>query len=339
MTRLTTRRLSTPPLSPARSTRRRLLLGSLVAAGPATVFGQAGYPSRPVQLVHGFGAGGNADVVARLVGQKLQDYLKQPVVIEIKSGAGGTIASNQVAKASPDGQMLVMLTGAHTVSAALRKSLPYDAVKDFAFVSTVSSFPFVIAVRAEHPARTLADLLAGARQAPGKTTFTSVGIGSTQHMVGELLASSANVELLHIPYRGGGAPVQAVIAGDVDILADTLTVATPHIRSGRLRALAVTSAAAWPSLPGVAPVSATLPGFEVRSWLGVAAPAGTPDAIVRRLNADLFRVLQEPDIQAALASAGSAASPCSPEEMRAMVQREIARWREVIDKAGIPVQP
>jgi len=320
--------------------RRQLLLGALAAAGSAAVSGQTGaYPSRPVQLVHGFGAGGNADVVARLVGQKLQEVIRQPVVIEIKSGAGGTIASNQVAKASPDGYTLVMLTGAHTVSAALRKSLPYDAVKDFAFVSTVSSFPFVIAVRAEHPARTLADLLASARQAPGKTTFTSVGIGSTQHMVGELLASSANVELLHIPYRGGGAPVQAVIAGDVDILADTLTVATPHIKSGRLRALAVTSAAAWPSLPGVAPVSATLPGFEIRSWLGVAAPAGTPDPIVRRLNADLHRVLQEPDIQAALANAGSAASASTPEEMRAMVQREIARWREVIDKAGIPVQP
>ena len=321
-------------------TNRRLLLGALAAAGPATAFGQAGaWPSRPVQLVHGFGAGGNADVVARLVGQKLQDLLKQPVVIEIKSGAGGTIASNQVAKASPDGYTLVMLTGAHTVSAALRKSLPYDAVKDFAFVSTVSTFPFVIAVRAEHPARTLADLLGGARQAPGKTTFTSVGIGSTQHMVGELLASSAGVELLHIPYRGGGAPVQAVIAGDVDILADTLTVATPHIKSGRLRALAVTSAGAWPSLPGVAPVSATLPGFEIRSWLGIAAPAGTPDAIVRRLNADLHRVLQDADLQATLANAGSAASPSTPQDMGAMVQREIARWREVIDKAGIAVQP
>jgi tripartite-type tricarboxylate transporter receptor subunit TctC len=299
---------------------------------------QQDYPNRPVQLVHGFGAGGNADVVARLLGQKLQDTLKQAVVIEIKSGAGGSIATQYIAKAKPDGYNLVMLTGAHTVSAALRKSIPYDAVKDFSFISTVTAFPFVIAVRAEHPAKTLAELLAMARATPGAVTFTSVGVGSTQHMVGELLGSSAGAQLLHVPYRGGGAPVQAVIAGDVDVLADTLTVATPHIKSGRLRALAVTSAGAWPSLPGVPPVSATVAGFEVRSWLGLAAPAGTPESIVMRLNAEVLKALQEPDLQKSLNNAGSAASPSSPDEMRAMVQSEISRWKSVIEKAGIPLQ-
>jgi tripartite-type tricarboxylate transporter receptor subunit TctC len=318
--------------------RRRLLLATAAAVVANHAGAQTAYPSRPVQLIHGFGAGGNADVVSRLIGQKLQDYLKQSVVVDIKSGAGGTIANDYVAKAKPDGYTLIMLTGGHTVSAALRKSLPYDPVKDFAFLSTVSTFPFVVAVRAEHPAKTLADLLAMARQNPGKTTFTSVGVGSTQHMVGELLASAANVELLHIPYRGGGAPVQAVIAGDVDILADTLTVATPHIKSGRLRALGVTSAAAWPSLPGVAPVSAVLPGFEVRSWLGLAAPAGTPDAIVQRLTSDVHKVLEDPEIQKTLANAGSAATAMSPAEMQQMVQSEITRWRGVINKVGIPLQ-
>ena len=319
------------------SRRKVLLSGAAVLAAP---FAQAQpqYPSRSIQLVHGFGAGGNADVIARLVGQRLQDALKQPVVVDIKSGAGGSIATNFVAKSPPDGYNIVMLTGAHTVSAALRKSLPYDPVKDFAFISTVSSFPFVIAVRTEHPAKTLADLLAMAKQHPGKTTFTSVGVGSTQHMVGELLGSAANVELLHIPYRCGGAPVQAVIAGDVDILADTLTVATPHIKSGRLRALAVTSATPWPSLPGITPVSATLSGFEVRSWLGLAAPAGTPAQIVQKLTAEVHRALQDPDLQKTLSNAGSAAFPSSPEEMRAMVQLEIARWRGVINKVGIPLQ-
>lgn len=319
------------------SRRRVLLAGAATLAAPQA-FAQSTYPSRSIQLVHGFGAGGNADVVARLVGQRLQDGLKQPVVVDIKSGAGGSIATNFVAKSAPDGYNLVMLTGAHTVSAALRKSLPYDAVKDFAFISTVSAFPFVIAVRAEHPAKTLADLLAMARQNPGKTSFTSVGVGSTQHMVGELLGSAANVELLHIPYRGGGAPVQAVIGGDVDILADTLTVATPHIKSGRLRALAVTSAAPWPSLSGVPPASATLPGFEVRSWLGLAAAAGTPEPIVQKLTAEVHRALQDPELQKSLAAAGSAVFPGSPDEMRAMVQAEIARWRGVINKVGIPLQ-
>jgi tripartite-type tricarboxylate transporter receptor subunit TctC len=322
---------------------RRQWVAAALAAGLPAVAGKvlaqdAAWPSRPIQLVHGFGAGGNADVVARLIGQRLQTLLKQPVVIDIKSGAGGSIATNFVAKARPDGYSLVMLTGAHTVSAALTRSQPYDPVKDFAFISTVSSFPFVVAVRAEHPAKTLADLMAMARQEPGKITFTSVGVGSTQHMVGELLGASAGVKLVHVPYRGGGAPVQSVIGGDVDILADTLTVATPHIRSGRLRALGVTSAQAWPSMPGVPTVGATLPGFEVLSWLGLAAPAGTPDAVIRLLNAETRRALQDPELQKTLADLGSQAAPNSPQEMRAMVEQDIVRWRAVVEKAGIARQ-
>ncbi len=318
--------------------RRSALLATAASLAPFAAWSQGAYPNRPIQLIHGFGAGGNADVVARLVGQKLQESLKQPVVVEIKSGAGGSIASNAVAKAAPDGYSLVMLTGAHTVSAALRKSMPYDALKDFAFLSTVSSFPFVVAVRAEHPAKNLAELLAMARKDSDKVSFTSVGVGSTQHMVGELLGATAQVKLLHIPYRGGGAPVQAVIAGDVDVLTDTLTVAAPHIKSGRLRALAITSAEAWPSAPGVPTVSTVLPGFEVRSWLGLAAPAGTPAEVVQKLAAEIHKALKAPDLQQALAQAGSAAAPSSPEQMRAMVGSEIARWRDVIQQVGIPLQ-
>jgi tripartite-type tricarboxylate transporter receptor subunit TctC len=157
--------------------RRMALLAGAAALALPPARAQGAYPNRPIQLIHGFGAGGNADVVARLVAQKLQESLRQPVVVEIRSGAGGSIASNFVAKAAPDGYSLAMLTGAHTVSAALRKSLPYDALRDFGFVSTVSSFPFVVAVRAEHPAKTLADLLAMARKEPGRITFTSVGVG------------------------------------------------------------------------------------------------------------------------------------------------------------------
>ncbi len=319
--------------------RRQLLLAMTAATASVASLGvhaQARYPSRPVQLIHGFGAGGNADVVARLVGQKLQDLLGQPVVVDIKSGAGGAIASGFVAKSAPDGYNLVMLTGAHTVSAALRKNLGYDAVKDFAFISTVSSFPFVIAVRAEHPAKSLAQLIEISRQR--EVSFTSVGVGSTQHMVGELLGASSAGQFLHVPYRGGGAPVQAVIGGEVDLLCDTLTVAVPHIQSGRLRALAVTSAEPWPTLPGVPPAAASLPGFEVRSWLGIAASAGTPDAIVQRLNGDVRTVLGRADVQKSLAGMGSIASPSSSEAMKEMVQKEIARWKDVIARRGIQVE-
>lgn len=320
-------------------TRRQAIAGTVAAlALPQASRAQAAYPSRPIQLIHGFGAGGNADVVARLIGQKMAETLKQPIVVDIKSGAGGTIASNTVAKAVPDGYSLVMLTGAHTVSAALRQKLPYDPVKDFAFISTVSAFPFVVAVRAEHPAKTLAELIDTAKKNPGKVTFTSVGVGSTQHMVGELLGSTAQVQLLHVPYRGGGAPVQAVIGGDVDVLTDTITVAAPHIQSGRLRALGVTSAAAWPTMPGVAPVSATLPGFEVRSWLGLAAPAGTPPAIVDQLAEDTRLALQDASVQKTLAGAGSMPAPSTPAAFRSMVESEITRWRGVIRQVGIPLQ-
>jgi tripartite-type tricarboxylate transporter receptor subunit TctC len=299
---------------------------------------QGAYPSRPVQLVHGFGAGGNADVVARLVALKLGELLGQPVVVEIKSGAGGMIASNFVAKAPADGHSLVMLTGAHTVSAAMRRTLPYDPVKDFSFVSTVTAFPFVVAVRAEHPAKTLAQFIEMAKTGGQKASFTSVGVGSTQHLTGELLGGAAGLPLLHVPYRGGGAPVQSVIAGEVDVLVDTPTVAVSHVQSGRLRALGVTSATPWASLPGVPTVAATLPGFEVRSWLGVGAPAGTPDAVVQRLNTELGRMLRAPDVQKTLATAGSVPWHQSPAAMREMVQDDIARWRSVIARRGIQVE-
>ena len=316
---------------------RRSLLAWLTAAVSPLAPAQS-WPAKPVQLVHGFGAGGNADVIARLVAQKLQDALDKPVVVEIKSGAGGMIATNAVAKAEPDGHTLVMLTGAHTVSAAMRKTLPYDPVKDFAFISTVTSFPFVIAVRADHPAKTLVDLIQMAKASSGKISYSSVGVGSTQHLVGELLAGTAGVQLLHIPYRGGGAPVQSVMAGEVDILVDTPTVALPHLQGGKLRALGVTSAAAWPTLPGVVPVAQTLPGFEVRSWLGLAAPAGTPAAIIQRLNKDVQKLLQRPDVIKSLNQSGSAPSYSTSQDMQEMVQTDIARWRSVIARRGIQLE-
>ena len=318
--------------------RHALAAGAAALAMPHLGWAQGAYPNHPITLTHGFGAGGNADVVARLIAQKLSESLKQSVVVDIKSGAGGVIASNAVAKAAPDGYNLVMLTGGHTVSSALKKKLPYDPVKDFSFISTVSAFPFVVAVRAEHPAKNLAELLEMSRKNPGKTTFTSVGVGSTQHMTGELLASTANVQMLHVPYRGGGAPVQAVIAGDVDVLIDTLTVATPHIKSGRLRALGVTSAAEWPTMMTVPPVSNVLRGFEVRSWLGLAAPANTPTPIIERLTNDVNLALKDPGLRSTLFDSGSMASRSTPTEFRRMVDAEIKRWRSVIAKASIPLQ-
>lgn len=323
-------------MTTAIATRRELLALAAAFALLPPARAQGSYPTRPLQLTHGFGAGGNADIVSRLLAQKMQDGLGQPMVVEIKSGAGGLIATDFVAKARPDGYNLAMLTGAHTVSAALRRKLPYDPVNDFAFVSTVTSFPFVIAVRAEHKARDLAELLASARQAPGQVSFTSVGVGSTQHMVGELLGVSAGAKLLHVPYRGGGAPVQAVIGGDVDILADTLTVATPHIQSGRLRALAVSGAQRAPMLPNVPTMAeAGLPNFDASVWWTLLAPAGTAPEVVAKLNAETRKALADAGTREKLGALGAVITPSSPQEAAAFLKSESAKWEQVIRAADI----
>ncbi|OVZ55161.1 hypothetical protein CDO44_23270 [Pigmentiphaga sp. NML080357] len=295
----------------------------------------AAYPERPIQLVHGFGAGGNADTVSRLVGKYLQGVLGQPVVVEIRTGAGGMVASSHVAKAEPDGYTLVMLTGGHTVSAAVNKNIPYDPIGDFQPISTVTTFPFVVSVKADNPARTLADLLATAQAKPGGVSFSSVGVGSTQHLTGELLAATAGVNMLHVPYRGGAAPVQAVLAGEVDVLVDTATVSAPQIKAGTMRALAVTSATPWPQLPGVPVAGETLPGFQVYSWLGIAAPARTPKPIVDKLHAALAAMVEDPAFRKSIDDIGSQASGSTPEQMRAMIESEIARWKKVVERANI----
>ncbi|HVL57114.1 MAG TPA: tripartite tricarboxylate transporter substrate binding protein [Burkholderiaceae bacterium] len=314
------------------------MLAAFALSAVAGAAGAQDFPNRPITLVQGFGVGGNADTVARLIAAEMQPGLGQPVVVEARTGAGGNIASNHVAKSKPDGYTLILLTGGHAVSAALYRSLPFDPIKDFDMISTATFFPFVIAVRPDHPAKDLKDLLDRARQKPQGVSFSSVGIGSTQHMTGGLLGLTAGVQLLHVPYRGGAAPLQGVVGGDVDLLIDTMTVALPHIQAGRLRALAVTSAEPWPALPGVPPVGATLPGFEVRSWLGVAAPRGLPPDVLQRLNKEARRAIDSPEVKSRVATLGSVATSSTPEEMTAMVQREVARWKRVVAEAKVPQQ-
>ncbi len=317
---------------------RLIPLMALCALAATGTVAAADYPIKPITLIHGFGAGGNADSVARVIASEMEKRLGQPVVVESRTGAGGTIASAFVAKAAPDGYTLIMLTGGHTASAAMRKELPYDPVADFAPISTVTTFPFVVAVSANNPAKTLADLVAKARSRSDAVTFSSVGVGSTQHLTGELLASAAQAKMLHIPYRGGGAPVMSVIAGEVDVLVDTATVAGPQIQAGKLRALAVTSSQPWPQMPGVPTASQTLPNFEVMSWLGLAAPAKTPSAIIDQLNATLAQITQDPAVRKTLQGMGSEPAHMAPQAMRGMIERDIAQWKQVVQDAHIPKQ-
>ena len=296
------------------------------------------YPDRPVRLVVGFPPGGSSDTVARVVAQSLAPLLGQPVVVENKPGAGGVIGSDLVAKAAPDGHTLLLATAGHSTAAAMMAKLPFDAVRDFSWITTVTTYPFVIATSADSPIRSLEDMVARAKAAPGKLSYSSAGVGTSHHLLGEWLAAEAGIEMLHIPFKGGTSPVTEVVAGRVDVMFETMTLVLPHLKSGRLRALAVTSPEPKDYLPNVPPVAKTVPGVVFQSWLGIAAPAGTPPAIVERLNRELRKVLDEPEVQKRLAALGGGAAPTTPDLMRAQVQTEVERWKKLVESRKIERQ-
>jgi tripartite-type tricarboxylate transporter receptor subunit TctC len=288
--------------------------------------------------MHGFGPGGNADAIARIVADGLSRRLAKAVIVEARPGAGGNIASDRVAKAPPDGYTLIMLTGGHAVSAALYKALPFDPVNDFQMISTVVFFPFVVAVKANHRFQTLADLIAEAKAKPDTLTYSSVGVGTTQHLVGELLSSVAGIKMIHVPYKGGGGPINDLLGGQIDILIDTLTITAPQLAAGTIRGLGVTSQKPWFSIPDVPPIAATIPGYEVQSWLGIATSRNVPAPVVQRLNRELRAVLEMPEIKGKLEAMGNEVRGGSPDEMRNMIASEISRWKLVTGDAGIPKQ-
>lgn len=293
------------------------------------------YPSRPITLSHGFGAGGNSDTVARIIAPVLAERLGQQVIVEPRVGAGGNLATDRVVKAEPDGYNLIVLTGGHAVSGALYKALPFDPVDDLQMLSTLIYFPFVISVRKDHRFQSLADLVAEAKAKPKTVTFSSVGVGSTQHLAGELLASLAGIELVHVPYRGGQAPVTDLLGGRIDVMIDTLTVTRPQLNAGTIRGLAVTSQAPWPSLPGIPAAADTVKGYDVRSWMGIATTKGVPEPQVKRLNAEILYALQQPQVRDKFEAIGNQVRGSTPEEMRAWVAGEVAKWRKVIEAAKV----
>lgn len=296
------------------------------------------WPDRPIALIHGFGAGGNADTIARVVAEALTESLHATIVVEAKPGAGGISASDFVARAAPDGYTLILLTGGHAASAALNAKLRFSPVDSFSFVSLIGKFPFVIATRADGPIKTLSELVATVRQKPDSLSFSSVGFGSTQHLAGELFAQAAGGRLTHIPYKGGMQPVADVLAGRVDLIVDSITVTGPSIKAGSLRGLGITSAKPWPLLPEVPPIDTVLPGFEVMSWIGIAAPAGLPEPIASRLNTALNEITRTKAFQARMEQLGVIAEGSSAAEMRSFISSEIKRWNQVVDTAGIARQ-
>ena len=297
------------------------------------------YPARPVKLIQGFAPGGNADIIARVLAQAMTKGLGQPVVVESRPGAGGNIGAEAVAKAAPDGYSLLLVTGGHAVSGALYKSLLYDPVESFAMVGIVTQFQFLILTRADSKLQSMTALLEQARAKPGSVTYGSAGVGSTQHLVGELMANMAGVDLLHVPYKGDAAAFTGMLGGEVDFIAAPPTVALGQLKAGKVRVLATTGNTRWAGLPNVPTlVESGVPGYDVRSWAGLATTAGTPRAVVERLNAELQRAAQTPEVRAKLEEMGGEIRATSPAEMKSRVAADLQRWARLIKDAKIPQQ-
>ena len=309
-------------------------LSVLLAAGNAVA--QAPYPDRPIRIVVGFVAGGPADLIARTVGDKLAEAWGKPVVIENVTGSGGNVATDRVAKSAPDGYTLLLGTsGPFVIHPSLYPKLPFDPVKDFAPISQLCFTPNVLVVNNDVPARTAQELAALARAQPGKLTFASAGVGTTQHLSGELFKTMARIDIQHVPYRGIAAVMPDLLGGRVTMVFSSPTAALPLWREGKIRALAVTSikrAAAAPGLPTM--VESGFPGFDATAWFALLAPAGTPEPIVARLHREMVRILALPDVSKRFAELGMEPIGNTPAEFAAAITAEAPVWAKLIKDSG-----
>ena len=318
----------------------RLTLGALLAVMAVPALAQApAYPTKPIRLVVPFPAGGTTDILARAVAQKLTEAWGQPVIVDNRPGAGGNIGSELVAKAAPDGYTLEMGTvGTHAINASLYAKMPYDHVKDFVPVILIAGVPNVLVVYPSVPVNSVAELIAYAKANPGKLNFASSGSGTSIHLSGELFKVMSGVQMTHVPYKGSAPAVQDLLGGQVQLMFDNLPSALPHIKAGKLRALAVTSAQRAPVLPDVPTIAeAALPGFEASSWFGVLAPAGTSPAIVVKLNAEIAKWLASPEAKEKLQSQGANAAGGPPENFAKHIAAETAKWAKVVKESGAKV--
>lgn len=305
---------------------------ALAPAGPAAA---QDFPTRPVTLVIPFAAGGSTDLVGRLIAERMAAELGQPVVVENKGGAGGNLGAAQVAKANPDGYTILMGTVAtHALNPALYKKMPYDPVTSFAPVSLLVVVPNVLVVNPEFPAKTTEELIALLKKDPGKYSYASSGNGTPLHLSGELFKSMADVDMQHIPYQGAGPALVDVLSGQVPIMFDNLPSSTSHIKSGKLRALGVTTAKRAPSFPDVPAIAEAVPGYETYTWNAVFAPAGTPPEVVAKLNAAANKALADPKVQARLADFSAVSVGSTPEELGEHVKKEIAKWAPIVKASG-----
>ena len=311
-----------------------LVFLSLVCASTATL--AQSYPAKPLRLVAPFPPGGPADILSRIIGQHLAESWGQQVVVDNRAGAGGNIGSDIVAKAPPDGYTLLLgFVGTHAINASLYSSMPYDNIRDFEPVSRVAMVTIILVLHPSVPANSVKDLIALARSRPGELTFGSPGNGTPQHLAGELFNTMAKAKTVHIPYKGAVPALNDLLGGRVSMIFSSMPPALPHIKTGRLKALAVTSGKRSPAVPDVPTIAESgLPGYEVINWYGVLAPAGTPKDIVARLNGEIRRILSLPDVRERLAAQGAETITSTPQEFAAYIKSETEKWAKVVKFSG-----
>ena len=293
------------------------------------------YPVKPIRVVVPFPPGGGTDLMARTVIQRLGETLGATVVIDNRGGAGGTIGTDVVAKSPPDGYTLLIVSGAHAINPGLYRKLPYDSVRDFAPVTMLTSGPGLLVVHPSVPAKTVKEFIAFAKTRPGQLNYASAGIGTPPHLSGELFKTMAGINIVHVPYKGNGPAYTDLIGGHVSVMFPTIPTAIPHVRAGKLRALAVTTRSRTPIAPELPPISESgVPGYEVSSWYGLLAPAGTPAAVISRLQREIAKVLRSPDVGEKLTAQGLDLVGNTPEEFAAVIRSEIVKWARVIKASG-----
>ncbi|MFZ4649882.1 MAG: Bug family tripartite tricarboxylate transporter substrate binding protein [Rubrivivax sp.] len=323
------------------SQRRSLVIGAASAAGALSLptWAQADYPNQPIKLVVPFPPGGSTDIAARVVGEHLSLAWKQPVNIENRAGAGGSVGAEAVSRAAPDGYTVIMgVTGSHAINISLNPKLKYHPLRDFEPVTTVGTLPNVLVAHPSVSARTLPELIALAKREPGKLSYASLGNGTAAHLTFEMLKQLAGVDILHVPYGGSGPAITAMLAGNVQLMIDGLPSSVPHIQAGKMRPLAVTSLMRSPAAPDVPTIAESgFPGFSADAWNGLYVPKGTPAAIVEKLQAQVAQILKLPAVQERFASLGLRPVGNSPAEARAFTQAEIDKWARFVKASGATV--
>jgi tripartite-type tricarboxylate transporter receptor subunit TctC len=318
--------------------RRRLLAAvpalAALLAGAAPAFAQA-WPDKPIRIVVPAPAGSSLDVLARTIGDRMKDKLGQPIVVENKPAASGTVATSEVARAAPDGYTLLMGFNGPLATGPLVSKVPYDVEKDLVPIVITSSQPNVLAVNAQLPVKSVAELIAYAKANPGKLNYASVGNGSSSHLNGALLASAAGIDIVHVPFNGSPPAVMATVQGETQMIFAVMQPLQPQIQAGKLRAIGVTSAKRFPLLPDIPAIAETVPGFDALAWNGILAPAATPKPVVARLNAEINAALKQPDVVQKMNALGFDLIGGTPEQFGALIRRESEQWAPLIRKANI----